>query len=61
MNVTASEADTTFFIYRAQDRVIYMIVYVDDILVAAKSIPLNDKFKRAFLTLVCKWEIPAIF
>ena len=50
MNFTPSEADPAFFIYRADDIVTYMIVYVDDILVAAKTVALIEKFKKDFLS-----------
>ncbi len=49
LGFTSSQGDPAFFVHRAEDSVIYMIVYVDDILVAARSAASIDNFKTAFM------------
>jgi hypothetical protein len=49
MGFLASQSDATLFIHEEKNEVVYMLVYVDDILVAAKSPDEIDQFKKKFL------------
>jgi transposase InsO family protein len=49
MGFVASQSDAALFIHEEKNEVVYMLVYVDDILVAAKSPDEIDQFKKKFL------------